>query len=653
MRYLFLTLLFCATIFQLPAQDDFYRQELLNLADISRLPLYRSGEMVQLSSYDTTGGNDDGFSGKYSYVRKEGDAIVIADLKGPGVVNRIWTPTPTTDTLKFYFDGERKPRLSISFIDLFSGKQFPFVAPLCGNEIGGFYCFLPIPYEKSLKIVYVGKNFRFHQTQYRSLPKGARVKSFSMDLMTRHKDLFEQIANAWSKKSVPLDGYGTRLKTRKLNLILRPGMEEEIFSADRGGRIVGIEIGAGSDLLQAYRKVVLTARWDNETKNAIGLPLHDFFGFAFGKPSMQSMLSGSDSRKLYSYLPMPFDASARVSLRYDKSDEDDPEGIMISCTVYYTEDRRDETREGKLYVQSRRHYNIPSGIPHLIADIKGKGHYVGTIVIAQGLEEGHTMFWEGDDVTTIDGEMRMHGTGSEDYFSGGYYAVMDKWDRRKSLPVHGSLEYDLMTARTGGYRFYLADKMNFNESFKLTIEHQPEAERNVKTDYTSIGFFYSDKPTFENTEIRIDDSITTIPVRNKLTPQGMMFSLYWRAAADYQDPAILFTLKKHKSWTTEIDLEAIPVVQIFISGLDHGRYKLYVDYGKTELANPFSVWQGSAQVSGWISQESMPEEGTRTVYAGDVEVTDELKTITLRKKVNDDTSISIHSFLFEKIEDSE
>ena len=61
-------------------------------------------------------------------------------------------------------------------------------------------------------------------------------------------------------------------------------------------------------------------------------------------------------------------------------------------------------------------------------------------------------------------EKCIHGTGSEDYFNGGWYAVMDRWDRGVSLPIHGALLYDLKTARTGGYRFYLSDKVNFDSS---------------------------------------------------------------------------------------------------------------------------------------------------------------------------------------------
>ena len=84
MKHKFFTSVFFCAFFNLSAQTDNYRQELLNLADISRLSLYRAGEMEQLSSYDRTGGNDDGFSGKYSSIRKEAEGLVIADLRGPG-----------------------------------------------------------------------------------------------------------------------------------------------------------------------------------------------------------------------------------------------------------------------------------------------------------------------------------------------------------------------------------------------------------------------------------------------------------------------------------------------------------------------------------------------------------------------------------------
>ncbi|MDR2927946.1 MAG: hypothetical protein LBV41_07090, partial [Cytophagaceae bacterium] len=65
--------------------------ELKQLYRLELLPHYRQGIVEQESSYDRTGGNDDGFSGKYSSIRREGNTLVLADLKGAGVINRIWT----------------------------------------------------------------------------------------------------------------------------------------------------------------------------------------------------------------------------------------------------------------------------------------------------------------------------------------------------------------------------------------------------------------------------------------------------------------------------------------------------------------------------------------------------------------------------------
>ena len=643
--FLFLVLFLSSLI--APAQSDFFRNELLNLGDVSRLPQYRTGEMDQLSSYDRTGGNDDGFSGKYSFVREEAGGLVIADLKGPGVVNRIWTPTPTSDTIKFFFDGEKKPRIAVPFISLFTGKEFPFLEPLSGNQIGGYYCYLPIPYERSLKIVYTGKNMRFHQTQYRTLKKEDNVKSFTKEMLRSYKDTFDRVSAVWNKDESPLKAYGNDLKSKKVSLVLKAGQEQTLFSMTTGGRVVGLELGAGS-LGAAYRKIMLTAKWDNESRNAIEVPLHDFFGFAFGKPAMQSILLGSNSSLFYSYLSMPFDNSADIKLRYDKG-RNGAEEILLSGTVYYTDQKRNAATEGKLYVQSRRQYNIPSGVPHLISEVSGKGHFVGTILASQGLEEGHTGFFEGDDRATIDGKLRLHGTGSEDYFNGGWYAVMDRWDRGMSLPIHGSLEYDQMTSRTGGYRFYLSDKLNFTQSFQLTIEHQPEEKTNVKTDYTSLGFFYADNPRFTNTSFLIDDKTERISHREKLTPQGMIYSLYWLGEAKYEDPAIVISMKKSDGWYTKIEPEAVPMAQIFLRGLDNGKYKLSIEYTMNEDSGPFSIWQRSGQISPWISPgKDMPDKGGKVIPAGEIEITDEVKTITLRKK-SGDTSVRIYSFIFERI----
>jgi hypothetical protein len=60
------------------------------LLSVESLPRFRPVASVgAFISYDRTGGNDDGFSGKYSFLRKDGDALIIAEVTGPGAITRI------------------------------------------------------------------------------------------------------------------------------------------------------------------------------------------------------------------------------------------------------------------------------------------------------------------------------------------------------------------------------------------------------------------------------------------------------------------------------------------------------------------------------------------------------------------------------------
>lgn len=108
----------------------------------------------------------------------EGENQVIAGMKGPEVINRINTPTSTSNVILLFFDGGEKPRLSLPLYELFASNRFPFLAPVCGHEVGGFYCYLPIPYRKSCKVIYKGKML-FWQMQYKTYPENTKISSCS------------------------------------------------------------------------------------------------------------------------------------------------------------------------------------------------------------------------------------------------------------------------------------------------------------------------------------------------------------------------------------------------------------------------------------------------------------------------------------------
>lgn len=469
-----------------------YSSELESLYRLDLLPDFRSNCIVeQISSYDRTGGNDDGFNGTYSYLRKEGDKLVIAEMKGPGIINRIWTPTPTNDTLEFYFDGQKKAQLKICFQDLFSNKRYPFINPVCGEGVGGYYCYLPIPYKKSCKIVLDGDQMKFYQIQYRNMPN-YDIESFSIDLSSEEETTLSKACRVWenfskSHMNTFAEGKSANCQTEELSFSLAPGEEKEFFHTNTPGRIVGFEINSEQLL---HKDVFLQTIWDEEEVPAINIPMQDFFGYSTEKPSMNGMIIGSDAGRHYCFLPCPFDQSAKMSLQYRAI-----EGTTIpfKVKVYYNTEARIKQTEGKLYAFWHGEINPEQGKFYDFLSVKGKGHYVGTIHSAQGLYPGNMVFFEGDDSTYVDGKMRIHGTGSEDYYNGGWYDLPGKWDRAKSLPLHGCLDYHLKTARTGGFRFYTTDKLSFEKEFYMGIEHGMVGNTHP-VNYKSVAFYYLDKP---------------------------------------------------------------------------------------------------------------------------------------------------------------
>ena len=150
------------------------------IARLDELPRLRQSIFVgNVSSYDRSEKNDDGFTGKYSFIRKEGDGFVVAELTGPGVLYRFHTPTPTEDSVEFYFDGEQQPRLKLQMRELFTGTHPPFTPPLAVYGIGGYVTYMPIAFERSLKIVVRAKLVQFIQFNYARYAASAGIRSWS------------------------------------------------------------------------------------------------------------------------------------------------------------------------------------------------------------------------------------------------------------------------------------------------------------------------------------------------------------------------------------------------------------------------------------------------------------------------------------------
>jgi len=589
--------------------------ELRTLISVCDLPSYRDGIVEQISSYDPTGGNEDGFAGKYSYIRKEGGKLVLADLTGPGVINRIWTPTPTRDTLEFYFDGEKKPRLRICFDDLFSGKVAPFVRPLCANEAGGFYCYFPFTYKKSCKILFTGELIQFHQIQYRNL-EGYNVETYTPELSSEEQALVEDICQKWSDINPTVDNYATGYKVEERTLTLKPGEELPFFEASEGGRIVGFDIEAGAAFEGKYRDIILTAKWDGETDYAINAPVADFFGYGYGKPAMRNILIGSALGRNYCYLPAPYATSACLALKYATRENVKQAPVQITTKVYYSSEALQTGREGKLYTNWRREPQCQEGKHFTFLSHKGKGHYVGTVHLAQGLVPKMTEFFEGDDSTYVDGAMRLHGTGSEDYYNGGWYALLDRWDRGTSMPLHGCIDYSLQNSRTGGYRFYLSDKLTFNDEIYMGIEHGPTGNK-FPSDYTSVAYYYGEAPAEEQMEPTESLREIYMPTVHPFFPQAMQVTLGAHVKTQFISSGL-------RCWAENNGL-----VRVMLTDVPEGRYKVYMNYCQKEDGAEYSVWQRQRMIHDWDTTRGK-HEWIEHYPIGEIELTSQNNSISFQ-----------------------
>jgi len=271
----------------------------------------------------------------------------------------------------------------------------------------------------------------------------------------------------------------------------------------------------------------------------------------------------------------------------------------------------------------RREIEPQEGEPYLLLNTEGRGHHVGTILQSQGLDAGMTVFFEGDDSTLVDGQLRMHGTGSEDYFNGGWYALLDRWDRGISLPVHGSLDYSVPMARTGGYRFYLSDKVSFEESYYITIEHGPEGNK-VPVDYTSVAFYYGDTPPGEVMEPVENLQEVFYPTEHVFFPQLFTMSVGGSTEVDYSNGRNI-----------RISSARQGMVRFVLDEVPDGKYRLFLSYYSMPSGCEFSVWQRQRQVSEWQSVLSEEMERIEKEYVGEITLTKQIDTITLRTRPNE------------------
>lgn len=239
--------------------------------------------------------------------------------------------------------------------------------------------------------------------------------------------------------------------------------------------------------LNLHAQCILRMYWDGETTPSVEVPIGAFFGVGFGQQIDYTSLPLNENSGGYnSYWEMPFRQSARWTLTNLSNTRMDAFYYNIDYTAY------DALPNDLQYfhAQWRRENPTSPGQNYTILNATGEGHYVGTALFMQNREGTSLWFLEGDEMFYMDGETTpsISGTGTEDYFSSGWY-----FDRGTySAPYHGVVLKDTTKGRISAYRWHIEDSKPFHQSIRATIEHG--TNNDTEGDYSSVAYWYQAEP---------------------------------------------------------------------------------------------------------------------------------------------------------------
>ncbi|HEY0866746.1 MAG TPA: glycoside hydrolase family 172 protein [Fimbriimonas sp.] len=230
--------------------------------------------------------------------------------------------------------------------------------------------------------------------------------------------------------------------------------------------------------------------WDGEKNPSVEAPIGDFFGVGHGMDSGFDSLpvrSVAGGRSRSCVWPMPFRKSARVEVAN--------EGSEATWGFYYMVDwEKGPVARDAAYFHASYRQTFPTrpGADHLVADVSGRGHYVGTVLSVRANSGG---WWgEGDDFFTVDGERepRLKGTGMEDYF-------LQAWGVHRESGHYSGCSV-LEGSRATMYRWHVPDPVRFRRSLRMDFEHKgvefgKEGNNNERADdFSSVAFWYQAEP---------------------------------------------------------------------------------------------------------------------------------------------------------------
>ena len=471
---------------------------LTDLETISTLPV--PGEYCrQWSSYDRDSrydaktdsyidwdANGDGY-GKKNWIRLEDGKFVLGEMEGPGCIWRIWSATVEDGHVRIYLDGATQPTVDLPFKDYFNCTREPFTRPALVNTVtNGENCYIPIPFQKSCKIVADRDYGQYYHFTYSLFPKGTVVPTFSMKLTPEENAALDKANDVLAHCGSNSFKASPNQKTETFEIRLHPG-EKKTLSLEGKQAILSMKVRPQlpddvEGQRKALRELALQVFWDGEQTPDIWCPLGDFFGTGPGVNLYNSLTLGMTENEFYSNWYMPFEKGARIELL---NDGDQPR--QLTMEIIHAPHNMAASSYGRFHVKWHRDAFEPTAkgrdIDWTMLTTRGQGRYCGVQLQVWNPRGG---WWgEGDEKFFIDGEKfpSTFGTGSEDYFG---YAWSD-WALFQNA-YHNQTISEYNKGHISVNRWHITDNVPYHASFEGTIEKYYPNDR--PTQYACVAYWY-------------------------------------------------------------------------------------------------------------------------------------------------------------------
>jgi Protein of unknown function (DUF2961) len=359
-----------------------------------------------------------------SYVR----GVVLARFEGAGQMTRLWLTSDLLnaengalrdEVLRIYVDDNPAVAIQVPLKQVLSGTAGEIFTIPFGASSNAFIAWhYPVAFSRRLLVVldHLSGGYYYQVDVVRDAETQRRVAP-------RQRLDQRDAAHALLVRASPVPSAATSLHDEPFSLAAG---EQRPVQLTGPATIDELRLRVPKDKLTSLAGVRVSARWDGAQQAAIDIPLLDLFVasraiVAANSLALAAAVEGSD-QILSLRLPMPFQNSAEWTL------SNGSDAAVAFQLTFIGEPKVPGAAFGHLNVQRNESSRPPAQLEQTVADVKGRGRFVGVCADLGGHndpalvgEASNLDLLQGDFRATADGVRAIDSTGTEDYIDSAFY----------------------------------------------------------------------------------------------------------------------------------------------------------------------------------------------------------------------------------------